>query len=90
MNKERLKELTLGKVSGFVEKARKRKELKNNSDLGAVIVSEELKNLKRTLNFLISRYTSPASAFMDDDVLDRIMNDIDETQKKIIELENSL
>lgn len=36
MNKEKLNELTKGRVSGFVEKARKRKELKNNCDLGDV------------------------------------------------------
>lgn len=31
MNKEKLIKLTKGKVSGFVEKARKRKELKNKN-----------------------------------------------------------
>ena len=37
MDKEKLIKLTKGKVSGFVEKARKRRELKNNSVLGDVI-----------------------------------------------------
>tara|TARA_R110000772_G_scaffold248688_1_gene362815 strand:- start:1436 stop:1639 length:204 start_codon:yes stop_codon:yes gene_type:complete len=36
MNKEKLKELTKGKVSGFIEKARKRKELKNDCVLDSV------------------------------------------------------
>lgn len=36
MNKEKLKELTKGKVSGFAEKARKRKELKNDCVLDSV------------------------------------------------------
>ena len=37
MDKEKLIKLTKGKVSGFVEKARKRRELKNNGVLDDVI-----------------------------------------------------
>ena len=36
MDKEKLIKLTKGKVSGFGEKARKRRELKNNSVLGEI------------------------------------------------------
>tara|TARA_B110000093_G_scaffold180825_1_gene223586 strand:- start:676 stop:867 length:192 start_codon:yes stop_codon:yes gene_type:complete len=44
MDKEKLIKLTKGKVSGFVEKARKRRELKNN------VVSDDVRKCECKYN----------------------------------------